>query len=518
VLPSTPTGASDVDASFDASVGAPTGESDAAAGAALGDDAGPPQALRRDGVLGSALALAGGEVGGRALAFVGAAYLSRQLGVSGFGLVGFAIAFSGYFGLLVRGGAARIGAREVARAPDEAPALVASLAVLRCLISAVAFLGLWVAVGFLGLAPDAQALVRLAGLALFPLALDSSWACKGLGQGGRVAAAMVAGQGVSVVVLLLLVRGPADVAWVPVAQFIGELLAALALLLPLAVRARRWVFGAAFALLRRAAAPGATSLLRAIILTFDVVLLGLLGRQADVGAYTAAYRVTFLVLGIGVALTTSLWPAAARAQTPAALGQVITRALELLAAIGLPLVVGGIVLADPLMSLLFGREFAVGGPMLRWLLLSVGLALAHGAYSVALLASGATRRELGIMATAAAVNVLCNLVLIPTYGARGAAVVTALSEGVALTLCVLAGRRAGWHTGVRGMLPSAAAAGTMAVALWAMGAGMAVPVRMLLGGLVYVVALGLFGWPAEVASHVAAVRHALQVRRRRSAA
>jgi O-antigen/teichoic acid export membrane protein len=369
---------------------------------------------------------------------------------------------------------------------------------------------MWIIVGELSLAPEERALVRVAGLLLLPTALDVSWAYKGLGRSGRVGIALVAGEALSLGALLLVVRGPADVIRVPVAQLAGQLFVSLSLLLPLLLRRRAWVFGAALHLLRAARVPAMTSFVRALALTFDVVLLGLLDRRADLGAYTAAYRVCFLVLAVALALHASFWPAAARAERPRALGQVVDRALSLATAVGLPLVVGGIVLAAPLMRLLFGNAFAAGAPMLQWLLVSIGFALAHGAFTTALLASGATRRELAIMVVAATVNVVGNLAVIPAHGARGAAIVTAVSEGVALLLCVVAGRRAGWHVRGRGVVAPFAAAAVMGAVLALVGTGLPVVIRMLLGGVVYVATLGALGLPAEVVPHVRRLRQGIE--------
>ena len=144
--------------------------------------------------------------------------------------------------------------------------------------------------------------------------------------------------------------------------------------------------------------------------------------------------------------------------------------------------------------------------MLAWLLVSIGCTLGHGAYTAALIAAGAARREFWIMGIAAFVNVAANLMVIPTYGALGAAIVTALSEGVALVLCVISGHRAGWGVRFRALGPSVAAAAAMAAVLLPMRDHVAVLVCVLLGGAVYLGALLLFGVPEDARPLVASVR------------
>ena len=275
------------------------------------------------------MAMAAGEVIARAVAFFATAYLSRRLGPAGFGLVGFATAFTLYFGLIVTGGMAVVGAREVARDPEGAPSLVSGIALMRLGVAIACVLLLWGAVGIAGLSAAERLLVRLSGLTLIALALDVSWAYKGLERGGRVAGAVISGQVVMLAAILLLVRDARDVRWVPISQFLGEGFAALVLLVPLVVRARSVRFGAAVTLFRSATLPGITRVARALIFTFDVLLLGYLGQRADLGLYTAAYRVCLLVLAVQLAVNSSYWAAGARANSPDLLGKVVTRAVGL---------------------------------------------------------------------------------------------------------------------------------------------------------------------------------------------
>lgn len=464
------------------------------------------------------MSMAGGEIAARVVAFVATAYLTRKLGPAAFGLVGFAMAFTAYFGLVVTSGITRIGAREIARRPDEASTLAASVVLLRLGIATLTFLALWIVAGQLALGGDARTVIRLSALTLFTLALDVTWVYKGLERGSRVAVAAILAQVSMLLAVLVLVRGPSDVRWVPVAQVMGDCVVALVLLAPLALRARHLAMPAARAMLRSARIPAITKVLRVLVLSFDVVLLGLLSRRAEVGYYTAAYRVCFLVLSIQVALYAAYLASAARAESPAALGRVVSRALALACSVSLPLVVGGIIVAEPLMMLLFGRAFAVGAPLLQWLLVSIGFALGHEAFSGALLASGATRRELTITGIAAALNVTANLAVIPTYGARGAAIVTAATDGVALLLFILAGHRAGWGVRTGGILPSLAATAIMAVALLVMGPGLPILPRIGVAATIYLSGLLAIGVPIEAQPFVAAARRTILSRVYRRAA
>ncbi|CAN5155560.1 hypothetical protein BH09GEM1_BH09GEM1_41300 [soil metagenome] len=476
----------------------------------------PSPETRAPSAFSNAMLMSAGEVASRAVGFVATAYISRRLGPAGFGLVGFASAFTAYFGLFVTGGMANMGGQTVARDPGNAPALVAGVALVRGAFAVLLFAALYLAVGLVSLSQDERLLIRLYGLILFTLALDVSWAYKGLERGGRVAVAVVAGQVCMLAAVLVLVRSPADVRWVPISQFMGEVIAAAILLLPLAVRARHVAMAAALRLLRAAAVPGITRILRTLIFTFDVLLLGFLGLRADLGLYTAAYRICLLVAGIQAALHSSFWAAGARADSPASLGKVVTRAIGLAGAVGLPMIAGGIVLGRPLMSLFFGSAFAPGASMLGWLLVGTGCVLAHGAYTLGLIAAGDPRRDLVIMAAAAVFNVVANIIVVPRYGAIGASVVTAGSEAVALILCIFTGRAKGWGVRFRVLVPSAAAAAAMAMALLLVRDRLEVLFCIVVGGAVYASVLLLVGVPEDARPLVASVTRRLAALRTRA--
>jgi O-antigen/teichoic acid export membrane protein len=229
--------------------------------------------------------------------------------------------------------------------------------------------------------------------------------------------------------------------------------------------------------------------------TFDLVLLGFLIGEREVGLYGAAYRVCFLALAIGVALHTSYLPAFSRG---ALLGteeasRIARRAMEFASAMAAPLVVGGVLLADPLLRALFGASYAEGAQALRVLLLSIGLIFLHGTFRNILLAYDRTGVETCIMAAAASINVALNFLLIPRFGLLGAAAATAAAEALVLALEAAAVRslnvRLPWSATYRALC----AALVMGLALSLMRDALHVAGSIALGALVYVVVLAMLG-------------------------
>jgi len=192
--------------------------------------------------------------------------------------------------------------------------------------------------------------VFLSGLSFLSLAADPTWVYKGLERGVSAAAAQVLAQLLYVVAVAALVQTPEDVLRVPVAQFAGEFAAAAALLFGLPLLGWRWpraAWGLGRRLLVSAGFLTASRVLRTLIVTFDVVLLGFMVAASEVGLYTAAYRFCFLLMAIAGAVSAAYLPAFTRvaAEGAEALRDQLSEALRMSLLIGAPLVAGSMVIA-----------------------------------------------------------------------------------------------------------------------------------------------------------------------------
>lgn len=470
------------------------------------DVATPAGASARRPILGSFLALGSGEMLARLIAFVATAYLARVLGAAGFGIIGFATAIAGYFSLAFQTGFHGVGMREVARRPDEAASIAVSVALFRLGLAVVSLGALGVIAAVLDKPPIVKLVLLLSGLSFFSLALEPSWVLKGLERNRWVGAGLILTQAVFVGGVLLFVRSPADVAFVPVVQFAGELAAAL-LMLGLVLRMGHVHVHVreGWRIFRSSGSLTVVKMLRTLIFTFDILLLGLLVGEAEVGVYTAAYRLCFFVLAISVAINASYLPSLTRArdETAEAVGRLGTRLVDLASWLGAPLVVGGAVLARPLLGTLFGAEYEAGAWALRLLLVSIGMIYLYGAVHNAFLVYHRTRTEVWIVAAAAAFNVTLNFALIPRYGMEGAAAATALTEVLSLAVGLAVLARLGVGFGFVQPLKYAAAAGVMGLVLLAVGPDRGIFIGVPLGALIYGGLTLAVGWvPDDVRPHL----------------
>ena len=246
----------------------------------------PVPARREDSILESFLSLGGGVILSRVVAFIGTAYLARTLGTYAFGIVGLAAALTAFLALTLRMGFEPIGAREIARDRESATSLAAGVGLLRL---AIAILGLGIltlVARSLDKPPEVRQVIVLTGLLLLPLAMDLRWVYRGLARNRWVGISMILAQVVHVTILLLVVKSPEDLAWAPLALFLGESCAVIFLALPLL---RSWTgrtdLRRAWGVLQSSGFLISSGLLGALIRTTDIVLIAMLLGEAEVGIF-----------------------------------------------------------------------------------------------------------------------------------------------------------------------------------------------------------------------------------------
>jgi O-antigen/teichoic acid export membrane protein len=242
-------------------------------------------------------------------------------------------------------------------------------------------------------------------------------------------------------------------------------------------------------------ALGAAMFVHSIYFRVDTVLLSVLKTQADVGVYGFAYRFYETLLVLPVLFTASVLPVVARdfVVPDVDLKQALQRSFDFLVLAGLPLSVGGIVLAPELTSFLAGHKFAASAVPLRILL--GGLVFSFLAALVGTLLIAADRQVTGLFLSLSilVLNVVLNLALIPPYGYDAAAALTTGSEAaVAVAGFALVARIYGFLPEVRTTLLALAAAAAMGAVTWFLRP-LPLVVPIVAGAIVYGLAVLLTG-------------------------
>ncbi len=250
---------------------------------------------------------------------------------------------------------------------------------------------------------------------------------------------------------------------------------------PGAVTRRRWA-----SLLRAAFPFGVIGLTLGISYRFDTVLLNIYSGDAVTGQYNAAYNLVFSLVTLSNVLNTALYPSLSRqsATDPAGLPRVYERVLLYLMLAALPIAVGGFILAQPLVGLLFGAEYGPAGPLLAVLVWVVPLMFLTEFLGYVVVIAGREALVARAIVVSSSVNIVANLLLIPRYGADAAALITVVTEAVLAAQYVWLMRdllgRMRWGA----LLRSAGAVAAMAALVY-LARGLPVLVTVALGALLY---------------------------------
>jgi O-antigen/teichoic acid export membrane protein len=378
------------------------------------------------------LTLGAGELLSRVLGFAGTIWIARQLGTDGYGIYGFGFAVLLYFGAVGDLGMEHLGPREVAERRVPLGTLASSMVLSRFVASGIIALAM-AAIGlFVMHRPDGVVLALFA-LTLIPMGATTRWIHLGLENAGAVSLSRFVIEAIRVALLFAFVHGPGDLYRAPLAQFAGECGAALFLFFALRARGVHLGFRIDTSVVREILRRGfpllITNLLALVIYNADVVLLGVFRGETEVGLYLAAYTLINFLGVLGNTATLAILPSLSRLRATAERGmELYHTSMAQVLAVGLPVAVGGAMLAPRIIMLVFGTDYTSAAPILRILILTIPVLLLRSVLIASLIASGRQDRVLHTTAWAAALTFTGDIVLIPRYGMLGAAIVTVVAE------------------------------------------------------------------------------------------
>lgn len=246
----------------------------------------------------------------------------------------------------------------------------------------------------------------------------------------------------------------------------------------------------------------------------DMVILSLFFDPSSVpavGIYGAAYRVLDALLMLPVAFLGSVFPSLVQSvgHGPRS-GRIPGETFRVLATLAFPIVLGGMLLAHPIMAIIAGPEFVrpqslpvpIFGSLLltpspaalQMLLVALFFMLFGFLNGLVLVAAGRERTLLRIFAGVVPLNILLSMILIPRYSFVGAALATVLTEMLGVIWSTRAVAKAGIvYRWAEMMKPCLAAVGMTAALAATVSFTSDVIVLFLLGGAVYVSILYLIG-------------------------
>jgi O-antigen/teichoic acid export membrane protein len=445
-------------------------------------------------------ALVAAQVVTKAINLLVSLALVRWLGVHELGRYAYVLAFCFPFGALADFGLATLAIRDASRAPAQASRVIAvarRAALALATASSAAMVGLALLLGHETAMVTAIALGGLASV-VSALTMPSLVRLTAREQMDRLSLHRVTGAVLSSAITVgVLAAGGGVIALLAGSLAAGMVMWLVARALAGAAGATAAIpSGAGGALLRRAVPFGLLMAGFALYYRVDMVILQWLAAPGELGCYAAAYRFLDAVIALAASLGGPLFPRLSSVATsaPGEARRLLEAGWRPLLALGLPLTVGTVTVAGDLVVLLFGPEFAGAAPLLRLLMLGTLPLFWVSIANHALIAGDRVWALVGVYALSALVNVVGNLLLVPRWGASGAAVATVVCEWLNLVLVVRLLRDAfGLTLSTAGLWRYAAATGAMLGALWLVHP-LGVVAAIAVAAAAYVAALGALGY------------------------
>jgi O-antigen/teichoic acid export membrane protein len=186
--------------------------------------------------------------------------------------------------------------------------------------------------------------------------------------------------------------------------------------------------------LLRAGLPfGIITLALVIGQSIDTVMLSWFWPAQEIGWYNAAYRLAVSVIFLFEGINRALVPSLSRAfvTDESYVRGWYVRSVRVIVLVGLPIAVGGMLIADPLIRLLYTDEFAPAIPAFQILIWDVPFILFAFFCGNMTTIVNKERVAARINVINAAANIILNLIFIPRYGIMAAAVVTVVTDMIA---------------------------------------------------------------------------------------
>jgi O-antigen/teichoic acid export membrane protein len=388
-------------------------------------------------------------VGQKVLAFVYFTIIARAVGVEGSGRYFVAVSFTTIFSIFVDLGLSNVLVREVAKFPDRAQKLLSSVLGIKSILAVLTAAAALITAKLIGFPAETRLLISVAA---FVMVLDSVHlvfyaVMRGYQNLRYEAIGMLLGQVITITAGLTFILFRLPLVFLVVALVCGSswnvLWSGFCLMRRYGVRPKLELDPATARFFWQVTVPFALAGIFARVYSYiDSVMLSRLVSEQAVGLYAAAYKMTFAFQFLPMAFAAAIYPAMSGfyVSDRTKLGQLFAASIKYLTAAVMPIAFGIFALAEPLVRLVFGREFSGAVMPLRILIFSLVFAFLYWPAGSLLNACDRQARNTAAMGITMGANVLLNLVLIPKFGAVGAAVSALVGNFLLFSTAVLMAR------------------------------------------------------------------------------
>jgi len=386
------------------------------------------------------------QIAGKILGFFFVMYTARYLGAEGFGILSFALAFAGIFGIFSDLGLAKLTVREVARNRSLADKYLGNISIIKIILGIITFVLVLSTINFLGYPEQTIKVVGFIALSIIFNSFSQNFYA--ISQAYEKMEYQSIGQILNSGLLLLgtfwginngfNVMGFAAIYFLANGVTLGYSFFVYVWKFSIPKIEVDWSFWKST--VKEAWPFGLTGAFVSIYIWIDSVMLSLMKGDSVVGWYSAAYRFVLVLLFIPIAFNSAVFPIMSRAalNSQNSLKSILQKHFKYMLIVGIPIGVGITLLAKKIIILVFGIEFLPSVIALQILGWAGVFIFARTAFERVLEATNQQIIVTKVFGNGALLNIVLNIILIPRYSYIGAAVSTLLTDFIVfITIFVL---------------------------------------------------------------------------------
>ena len=420
-------------------------------------------------------AMLAGQILIKILAFAFSILVVRRLGPNDFGEYSAAMAYAFILAMLSDWGTSTWAVREMARQPETHTWIVPNVMALRAILSVLVIIGTTLSAWFLGKPPDMVLGIFIASLALLLYAFQ-----------GPLESVLIAHERLDLSAafnvlnqITFIVLG--TLALIVGAGYLGLLSASLAGVLVMG-SACAWitynVLHLKFAhptqqqswkLLVNSVPFGIIGIVSEFTRRFGTVFMSFALTHAAIAWFSVPYNLILMLLLLAQSLALAIYPTMVKEYDSGrgAIRDTVQLAMRFLFLLSFPIAVGGCLLADPIIRLLYGEDYIPAIPVMQVLIWSLPFMFLAEILGRTCITLHRERQVAWIISINALITITLTVFFIPLWGVLGAALVMVINQAVNVVLaCTIIGWSMLFKTNSMPLVRVAGAGIWMGLVLW----------------------------------------------------
>lgn len=380
------------------------------------------------------------DIVSKVLGFFYVMYTARYLGAEGFGILSFAIAFTGIFGVFSDFGLSTLTVREVARDKSLAGKYLGNIVVMKIFLVIIISGLITLTINLLGYPEQTIKVVYLVALSIifntFSRMFYSIFQAyekmeyQSLGQ-ILSSALMLSGA------LLVINQGFSVVGFASIYFLVSAIVLGYSFVISIWKFTKPkiefdWSFWKQS--IKEAWPMGGMAVCIMIYFRIDTVILSLMIGDTAIGLYSAAYRLSEISTIIPAMFMSSVFPVMSRyhEDSRSSFVGIYEKSVKYLLYLALPMALIVTLLARPIVNLIYGSEFSGSVFALQILIWAAAIMYVTMVQGTTIVTANKQMFSFKVTIVAAILNIILNLIVIPKYSYIGASAATVATEAFGL--------------------------------------------------------------------------------------